>query len=118
MTDLQVFYSTRRAAKYEAENTDAGMIALGRDFAIDAMVKAEHKAAEGDPLGAVRRDQPADHLATVPNRPCWWCLAWWGEPSLLSGALGSRPSQVVFFFWGDAACFFHCLLLIWQASSY
>jgi hypothetical protein len=50
MIDLQVFYSTRRAAKYEAENTDAGMIALGRDFAIDAMVKAEHKAAEGDPL--------------------------------------------------------------------
>lgn len=50
MRDTQILHSTIRAVRAERQNKYSGLAALGRDMAIDAMVEAEHKAAEGDPL--------------------------------------------------------------------
>ena len=50
MRDSQILHSTIRAVRTERKHKYGGLEAFGRDMAIDAMVEAERKAAEGDPM--------------------------------------------------------------------
>lgn len=50
MRDTQLLHSTIRAVRAERRYKYSGLEAFGRDMAIDAMVEAEHKAAQGDPM--------------------------------------------------------------------